>query len=55
MKVRKLFSLLNQFNELDGNVVTYGLIALLISGVSRILLTVFIAFGDKLNWKEKVS
>lgn len=43
-----------QFDELDPHVVTYGLIALATSGILRILVTIMIAFGDKLNWKEKV-
>jgi hypothetical protein len=39
---------------LDPNIVTYGLISLSVGAVLRILATIFIAFGDKLNWKEKV-
>lgn len=44
-----------KFNELDPHVVTYGLISLATSGILRVLVTIFIAFGDKLNWKEKVK
>ncbi|CRL01326.1 CLUMA_CG014448, isoform A [Clunio marinus] len=43
-----------KFNELDSNVVIYGLASLLASGLLRALLTIGIAIGDKLNMKEKV-
>lgn len=44
-----------QINELDPHVVSYGLVSLISGAVIRILTTIAIAFGDKLNWKEKVS
>lgn len=43
-----------QFAELDTHVVAFGLMSLATSGILRVLVTIFIAFGDKLNWKEKV-
>lgn len=44
---------LSQFSTLDTNVVKFGLISLILGAVLRILATAAIAFGDKLNVKEK--
>lgn len=43
-----------KINELDENVVTIGVGILITTGIVRILVTGFIAFGDNLNLKEKV-
>lgn len=44
-----------KINELDEHVVSVGVGILIITGVTRILVTGFIAFGDNLNLKEKVK
>lgn len=44
-----------QINELDPHVVSYGLVSLATGVILRILCTIAISFGDKLNWKERVS
>lgn len=44
-----------KINELDPNIVTIGLSILAAGVILRICATVAIAFGDKLNLKEKVS
>lgn len=33
----------------------YGLISLAVGAIVRIITTALISFGDKLNWKERVS
>lgn len=43
-----------KINELDPHIVSYGVAILVAGGVIRILSTVAIAVGDKLNLKEKV-
>jgi solute carrier family 9B (sodium/hydrogen exchanger), member 1/2 len=43
-----------KLDELDRNIVTYGLISLCVGAVIRIITTALVAFGDKLNWKERV-
>ncbi|XP_037024313.1 sodium/hydrogen exchanger 9B1-like isoform X3 [Bradysia coprophila] len=43
-----------KINELDSHIVSYGVAILTAGGVIRILSTVAIAVGDKLNLKEKV-
>ncbi|GAB0098544.1 sodium/hydrogen exchanger 9B2 [Sergentomyia squamirostris] len=43
-----------KIRELDGELVYLGLACLVTSGVLRILGTIVIAFGDRLNWKEKI-
>lgn len=44
-----------QINELDGEIVSYG-IAIIVTGVVlRILATIAVGFGDGLNTKEKVT
>lgn len=43
-----------KINELDGTTVAYGVAVLVAGVVIRIFLTAAIAFGDKLNMKEKV-
>ncbi|XP_059616987.1 sodium/hydrogen exchanger 9B2 isoform X2 [Phlebotomus argentipes] len=43
-----------KINELEPDLVYLGLGCLVTSGVVRIISTIFIAFGDGLNWKEKV-
>lgn len=44
-----------KINELDPNIVTIGISILAAGVILRICATVAIAFGDKLNMKEKVS
>ncbi len=44
-----------KIDELDPHVVSIGVGILTAGAVIRILATVAIAFGDKLNLKEKVS
>lgn len=44
-----------KINELDPNVVSYGLVVLVGGGIVRIVTTTLISFGDKLNWKERVN
>lgn len=44
-----------KINELEGMVVAYGLVALVSGAIVRIIVTTLISFGDKLNWKERVS
>lgn len=44
-----------KINELDPHIVSYGVAILVAGGVIRILSTVAIAVGDKLNLKEKVK
>ncbi|XP_070504351.1 sodium/hydrogen exchanger 9B2 isoform X2 [Chironomus tepperi] len=43
-----------KINELDPNVVSYGLISLVAGGIIRIITTTLVSFGDRLNWKERV-
>lgn len=43
-----------KISELDPEMVYLGLGCLVTSGVIRILSTIAIAFGDGLNWKEKI-
>lgn len=43
-----------KINELDPNIVTIGLTIITAASILRILSTVAIAFGDRLNLKEKV-
>ncbi|XP_055684840.1 sodium/hydrogen exchanger 9B2 isoform X2 [Lutzomyia longipalpis] len=43
-----------KINELDADMVYLGLACLVTSGVIRILSTIAIAFGDGLNWKERI-
>jgi solute carrier family 9B (sodium/hydrogen exchanger), member 1/2 len=44
-----------KINELDPDIVSWGVLILLSGVIIRIVCTAAIAFGDKLNLKEKVS
>jgi solute carrier family 9B (sodium/hydrogen exchanger), member 1/2 len=44
-----------KIDELDPGIVSYGLISLVAGAIVRIIATTLISFGDKLNWKERVS
>ncbi|KAL7041785.1 hypothetical protein ACKWTF_000888 [Chironomus riparius] len=43
-----------KINELDPNIVSYGLVILIVGALIRICITTLISFGDRLNWKERV-
>jgi hypothetical protein len=51
----KLSFCILKLDELDRHVVTYGIISLLAGAIVRIIVTTLISFGDRLNWKERVS
>lgn len=44
-----------KLDELDPHIVSYGMISLVVGAVVRIVVTTLVSFGDKLNWKERVS
>lgn len=54
LKGASINSILFQIDELDAHIVTMGIACLVAGVILRILATVAIAFGDKLNLKEKV-